>query len=123
MIRPFDPTKIKLIGDNNLPYASGFMFLNVLSVMQTDMHTIASYDINLVPYTVPQEEGFFHHVSGDFIDTNQYFIRHRTMGAWNTYVAQTLAGVQPDFQKETEFAQRRATNRLVGTGNIAKIGG
>jgi len=114
---------IRMIGQNNMPYASGYMNMAGIATMATDLKIIAQYQINTVPYIVPQEEGFYHWITGDFIDKNQHFIRERTLGAWNTYMAQVNAGVQPDMQKETETAQRRASTRLVGSGVISKIGG
>ena len=112
-----------MIAQNNMPYASGNMAMQGLATMSTELKIIAQYQINTVPYIVPQEEGFYHWITGDFVDKNQHFIRERTVGAWNTYVAQVNAGVQPDMQKETETAQRRASTRLVGSGVIRKLGG
>jgi hypothetical protein len=112
-----------MIGQNNMPYASGFMSQAGLATMSTELKIIAQYQIGTVPYIVPQEEGFYHWRSGQFIDKNQHFIRERTVGAWNTYIAEINAGVKPNMQKETEQAQRRASPRLLGAGVIRKLGG
>lgn len=106
-----------------MPYDTGFMNMHAIATMETELKIIVQYQTNVVPYIVPQEEGFTHYITGQFIDKNQYFIRHRTVGAWNTYVAQNNAGEKADMQKETEKAQRRASTRLVGAGVIERLSG
>lgn len=115
-------TDIQIIAQNNMPYKTGFMNMHAIATMETEMKIIVQYQTDVVTYIVPQEEGFVHHLSGQFIDKNQYFIRHKTMGAWNTYLAQHNAGEKPDMDKETEKSKRRASTRLVGAGVIERVG-
>lgn len=114
---------VHMLLQNNMPYKSGNMAMHGLATMETELAIHFQYLVDQVPYIVPQEEGFIHHISGDFIEKNKNFIRERSMGALDTYVAQIHAGITPDMQKETETAQRRASTRLLGAGVIAKIGG
>ena len=113
---------VHMIHQNNMPYLTGFMNMQGIATMETELEIIGQYQTKTVEYIIPQEEGFYHHITGNFIDKNQYFIRERTIGELNTYVAQNNAGEKPNMQKETEYAQRRSSQRWYNKGHIERLG-
>ena len=102
---------------NNMPYASGYMFLNGAKFFETEHFMLCKYDIERVPYIIYNEEGTV------FSTKNQYFIREKTIGDLQRHAAYKEAGMRAPMDTLNERVKRRASLDMIKQGAIEKIRG
>ncbi len=104
-----------VVGD--MPYDTGYMFLNGASFYETNAFILVKYDIERVPYIIYNEEGTI------FTTKNQYFIRDKTIGDLQRHAAYQQAGLHAPMDTLNETVKRRGSLNMIKQGAIDKIRG
>lgn len=95
-----------------VPFKSGFMLQNGLSVYETPFDQVGNYDCNVVPYIIPNEEGT------KYTTKNKGFISVDTVGALNRYNTDGKSVVGTN-----ERLAERQNRMLVTLGAIDHVAG
>ena len=101
----------------NMPYDTGYMFLEGCSFYETNSFLLARYEITRVPYIVYNEEGTI------FTTKNKGFIREKTMGDLMRHASYNQAGMQAPVGKLDEHVKRRGSLDVIKQGALDKIKG
>lgn len=96
----------------NMPYDTGFMFLEGASFFETNAFLLCKYNVGRVPYIVYNEEGTI------YTTKNQYFIRDKTIGALVNYAQYKQQGLRTLFG---ETVNRRGSTDMIKQGAMDKI--
>jgi len=118
---------IKQVVRNNIPYDTGFMYLNGVRFSEDATKYVIVYDGNAVPYIMFQEYGFKHWRSKKMITTNKGFIQNNTVNDLSFLInsasakESTLIGKAQD---RTELArQRTSREQMISQGTLQSIKG
>lgn len=102
---------------SNMPYDTGFMFLEGASFYETENFLLCRYEISRVPYIVYNEEGT------KFTTKNQYFIRDKTVGDLIRHASYRQAGQQAPDDTLGDRVKRRGSTDTIKQGAMDKVRG
>ena len=100
---------------SNMPYDTGFMFLEGASFYETENFLLCSYQTSRVPYIIYNEEGT------RYSTKNQYFIRDKTVGDLMRHAAYNASGMQAPRSTLDERIKRRGSTDVIKQGAMDKI--
>lgn len=107
--------EFRMIVQDNMPYDTGYMFLNGARFFETDSYLLCKYDINRVPYIVYNEEGTI------YTQKNKGFIKQKTVGALMQYAYYKSNNMRAPFNTLNERIKRRASTDMIKQGALDKI--
>jgi len=105
----------------NMPYDTGFMFLEGASFYETNAFLLCRYEITRVPYIVYQEDGFEHYITKKMVTKNQGFIRDKTVGDLNRHASYKQAGLVAPPETLGDRVKRRGSLDMVKQGALEKV--
>jgi hypothetical protein len=97
------------------------MYLNGVQFTEDNAKYSVIYDTNMVKHILPQEKGFTHYISGEFITVNQFFIENDTVNALTS-----LANMSPSeksFITATNARKVQARNNQISQGVLETLKG
>lgn len=99
----------------NMPYDTGFMFLEGASFYETNAFLLCRYEITRVPYIVYNEEGTV------YTTKNQGFIRDKTVGDLNRHASYKQAGLVAPPETLGDRVKRRGSLDMIKQGALDKV--
>jgi len=94
----------------DMPYRTGFMFLNGANFYETAHYNVCIYDVQRVPYIVFNEEGT------RFTQKNVGFISQRTIGDLLLLEGMRQSGDNTPLTGFSEKAARRGNTEMLAAG-------
>ena len=94
-------TQLTVIAIDGTPKDSGNMAFNALQVRKVYRGLKYYWSIVIAPYVIPQNEGFIHWKSKEFIDKNKGFVDTIEL-RMIAYLTAKMSGLEVNINKSTE---------------------
>jgi hypothetical protein len=123
-------SEIRTIVLANLPFKDGGMYTKGTRYSEDAEKFVIIYDGNSVPYIAPQEYGFTHWISKEFITVNQGFIQNNTVNDLNSMMNGVSSGEKTRIMSRHARTNRARDNLIspernqsISQGNLQSLRG